>query len=1102
MAAQDGVIPIRVLVRVRPLSKKENNENAQECVRTYVEQNQISCNDKMFAFDAVFDPASSQDDVYLASAGVLVDKLFAGYNCTILAYGQTGSGKTHTMGTEETTSTMLAETRGIVPRIVSRIFECIAETEQPQAFSVKVSMLEVYDDKVIDLLTRNPSREGLQIREKDGAPFVQGLSTHDVGSLVTTMGMLERGCSLRSKGETAMNAASSRSHAVFTILVEKIAVPNDESVWESKLRLVDLAGSERLKKTMAEGERKKEGIKINEGLHALGKVIQALSAEEKHIPYRDSKITRLLQDSLGGSSYTVMIACVSPADSNGEETLSTLRYADRVKSIKNKPTVQLDPTQALIQKLRDENASLRLEVAAYRAGEVPDIIVPLSSLPPSMNGPAKAQPLQKTAAPPSQTPGMGMGTPRRVVRREEYDEANDRVKGMEKTIAAMKEKIAEMIMYKMSHRDTTMSGDDSKMEESNMGGDDDEDDDHEEKMNGIIRNTESLEKEMDHIMKEIAVKEKLVHSNSAELSRLNAMEGEHKKQMESLTARLSELQKERDVLQDQLKKVSTTSKLSEERRKRLAEIEKELFTQRKKLNELKNIEKLKKQSDETVQRLKKEIFEMKSLRVRMTKQIKAETEKYRQQKMIADKKIAQMQSKERKRDMETSRLKQNLGQQLVVVKRKYEEATAANKRLQQQLMRSKTASVDRKMDEKTDEMWKEHVHNELELVASTYTAERSTDEMINQRKTISRTLKALNDRLKRLEGEPPQKRRTTVEGEEDNEAEKTRLLEEKRDCEEEIEKITATIQSLQSNSSDVNLASLAELRWSTVHTAAAAKLALKHLFEEAATLMRTSVDEKRMKENEEIRWTNKIEKLKGDVKEKQNKIDTMEKLKEEWLTKLNSEKVELEHRRGSLLQMILESDRVNITQEHVEQLKEMGDSIKNLGTLPKRKGPTTRRTTTRSTKSPFEDELMDGPRKTNSISRFGEVLNTMEAVKVDDENDMDTTRNDMDDKTFRLDDDDSKVSKRKTRSNAKVEDEKAGGERMEEEENGVANATFILPKEGSNEIDTKENMSGSNKERGAKRAKGEWKDGSPDDLNQLLEGGMRNTKGGGLGQIQ
>ncbi|GMR42388.1 hypothetical protein PMAYCL1PPCAC_12583, partial [Pristionchus mayeri] len=1059
------------------------------------------------------------------------------------------------------------------------------ETEQPQAFSVKVSMLEVYDDKVIDLLTRNPSREGLQIREKDGAPFVQGLTTHDVESLVKTMSMLERGCSLRSKGETAMNAASSRSHAVFTILVEKLAVPNDENVWESKLRLVDLAGSERLKKTMAEGERKKEGIKINEGLHALGKVIQALSAEEKHIPYRDSKITRLLQDSLGGSSYTVMIACVSPADSNGEETLSTLRYADRVKNIKNKPRVQLDPTQALIQKLRDENASLRLEVAAYRAGEVPEAGVTLSSAPPAMKGPTKALPLPITAAAPA-TP-TAMGTPRRVVRREEYDEATERVRGLEKTIAVMKEKIGELVMLKAKHSeallkaeteaermqenliaienavrealsaetpvecyskmketmermdrekekeeasrtDSTMQGDDSKMEDSNMGGEgeEDEDDDHEEKMNGILKNTESLEKEMDNIMREIAVKEKLVHSNSAELSRLNAMEGEHKMQMESLTARLAELQKERDTLQDQLKRVSTSSKISEERRKRLAEIEKELLAQRKKLNELKNIEKLKKQSDETVQKLKKEIFEMKSLRVRMTKQIRAETEKYRQYKMIADKKIAQMQVKERKRDTETARLKHNLSQQLVVVKRKYEEATAANKRLQTQLMRSKIASVDRKMDEKTDEKWKEHVHNELELVSSTYSTERSTEEMINQRKTLSRTLKGLSDRLKRLEAEPPMKRRTTDDGEEDDESEKTRLMEEKRYCEEEIEKINAAIQSMQSNTSTVNLSSMVESRWNTVCTVPAAKLALKHLFEEAASLLRTSIDDKKVRENEETKWEKKVEKLKGDVKERERRIDEMEKLKEKYLTNLRNEKVEIEKRRGSLLQMILESERVYITQEHMDQLKEMQDAIQGMGTANLAKKRTTRRTT-RVTKTPSEEELIDGPRETKRIARFADVRNTMEAVKIGEE-EMDTTTTDVNDRTFSLEE--QKVSKRKTRSDNKMETEEQPKKmtrqtsrrmlpehlrpspiKMEqtsrrdsmylgqathdgENEDGAANQTFLVVEEK----EEKENASGKKKQKGTTRAK----DGSPEDLHDLLDGGMRNPTTSGLGEIE
>ncbi|GMT19443.1 hypothetical protein PFISCL1PPCAC_10740, partial [Pristionchus fissidentatus] len=1207
MAAQDGVIPIRVLVRVRPLSKKEKGENAQECVRSYVEQNQISCNDRMFAFDAVFDPSSSQEEVYMASAGVLIDKMFAGYNCTILAYGQTGSGKTHTMGTEETKLTMLSESRGIVPRIVNRIFQCIMESEKAEAFTVKVSMLEVYDDKVIDLLARNPSKEGLQIREKEGAPFVQGLTTHNVTDLESTMGMLEKGGGMRSKGETAMNAASSRSHAVFTILVQKNAIPNDESVWESKLRLVDLAGSERLKKTMAEGERKKEGIRINEGLHALGKVIQALSSEEKHIPYRDSKITRLLQDSLGGSSYTVMIACVSPADSNGEETLSTLRYADRVKSIKNKPTVQLDPTQALIQKLRDENAALLLEVAAYREGRVPDVIVPISAAPPSMNAP------RAIAATAAATP-MCIGTPRRMVRREEMDEMSENAKKLERTVAALKDKIAELLMCKAkqsealvkaememermnergteleealknallaetptevfeklketmkgveeekvkrekeekekeeeSHRESALNGDDSKMDEdmSTMG--EDEEAAHEEEMNGILRNTESLEREMDIMMKEIAVKEKLALSNVAEYTRLQAMEGEHRKELESLTARMEVLQKERDKLQEDLKKAGNTSKVSEERRKRLAEIEKELFTQRRKVNELKNIEKLKKQSDETAQKLRKEIAEMKALRVRMTKQIRAEADKYREFKMIADKKMAQLQSKDRKRDTETARLTQKLNQQLVVVKRKFDDATAANKRLQQQLMKSKNASIDRKMDDKTDEMWKEHVRNELELVASTYSAERSVDEMSAQRTTLSRTMNGLKNRLAKLANEPPTKRRSTAEGEKEDESERKRLEAEQAECQEEIDKISATIHQLQLNTSSINLPSHAETRWNTVHTAAAAKLALKHLFEEAAGYIRSEVDTKKKTEMEKDQHNKKILKLTCDVNERNGTIKAMKKQQDAFLKNLNIEKIEFDNRRRSLLSMFLESEKVEITEEHMEQLKEMQDSINKMDMTK----PSTR-SCTRSTRSSTPDELMQGPRETRGPKRFGNIVNTMDAVKVED-GEMDTTMNDEKDTTFRMDNKERGVTKRKTRSKGELAEDdqpkrmtrqtssrrvvpeesrpspirddslrasrreskffgiarEGGTNAMEVDEDdemgGMSNETFIVPhdedekkerKKGGE--DTKENGSGA---RRGRTSKNQADDDVSSNLQSMLEGGVKKATSGGLGDI-
>uniref|UniRef100_A0A0K0DLM9 Kinesin-like protein n=1 Tax=Angiostrongylus cantonensis TaxID=6313 RepID=A0A0K0DLM9_ANGCA len=316
----------------------------------------MHCNGKTFAFDGVLDPSSQQEAVYDLTASSLLERFLKGFNCTILAYGQTGSGKTFTMGTEETRTSMTNENRGIIPRLVEAIFRQISELDVDMKFKVFVSMLEIYDEKVVDLLSG--CREPLQVLlfKCLCTMLVQGLSKIFVGNLDETMAQLEKGGIHRSKGETAMNAQSSRSHAVFTIFLEKTGIDDEDTNFTAKLHLVDLAGSERLKKTQAEGTRKMEGIRINEGLLALGNVISALSESGggRHIPYRDSKITRLLQDSLGGNSYTVMIACVSPADTNAEETLSTLRYADRAKKIKNKPVVNVDSGQQKIRELKEK----------------------------------------------------------------------------------------------------------------------------------------------------------------------------------------------------------------------------------------------------------------------------------------------------------------------------------------------------------------------------------------------------------------------------------------------------------------------------------------------------------------------------------------------------------------------------------------------------------------------------------------------------------------------------------------------------------------------------------------------------------------------------
>ena len=202
----------------------------------------------------------------------------------------------------------------------------------------------------------------LQVREQtDGTTTISDLSTHPVKSAREVLERLALGNTHRSVGATEMNAVSSRSHACFTIQLEQQnkSIPEDSKC--SMLRLIDLAGSERLKRTKAEGQRKEEGVQINMGLLCLGNVISALSDGLQHVPYRDSKLTRILKDSLGGNSHTLMIACVSPADTNYEESLNTLRYADRARKIKNKAVINRDPVQAELISLRKELQMLRAQ---------------------------------------------------------------------------------------------------------------------------------------------------------------------------------------------------------------------------------------------------------------------------------------------------------------------------------------------------------------------------------------------------------------------------------------------------------------------------------------------------------------------------------------------------------------------------------------------------------------------------------------------------------------------------------------------------------------------------------------------------------------------
>ncbi|XP_034382277.1 kinesin-like protein KIF21A isoform X2 [Cyclopterus lumpus] len=397
---------VRVALRIRPQLAKEKIEGCHICTYVMPGEPQVFLGkDKAFTYDHVFDMDSQQESIYTHCTESLIEGCLEGYNATIFAYGQTGSGKTYTMGTGFDVNIEENEL-GIIPRAVHHLFRGIEErrqaaTEQGRPapeFKINAQFLELYNEEVLDLFdsTRDiearKQRSNIKIHEDaNGGIYTVGVTTRTVSSAAEMIQCLKLGALSRTTASTQMNAQSSRSHAIFTIHLCQVRVcspDNDENVTDNRLaddteinefetltakfHFVDLAGSERLKRTGATGDRAKEGISINCGLLALGNVISALGDRSKrstHVPYRDSKLTRLLQDSLGGNSQTVMIACISPSDRDFMETLNALKYANRARNIKNKVMVNQDKASQQISTLRMEIARLQMELMEYKTGK-------------------------------------------------------------------------------------------------------------------------------------------------------------------------------------------------------------------------------------------------------------------------------------------------------------------------------------------------------------------------------------------------------------------------------------------------------------------------------------------------------------------------------------------------------------------------------------------------------------------------------------------------------------------------------------------------------------------------------------------------------------
>ncbi|XP_030217032.1 kinesin family member 4 isoform X3 [Gadus morhua] len=872
------VIPVRVALRCRPLVPKELNEGC-ECCLTFSpgEPQVIVGTEKAFTYDYVFDPMAEQEEVFTVAVSPLLSGLFKGYHATVLAYGQTGSGKTFSMGGTYTSAQEDQPCVGVIPRVIQRIFQ---EKDKGGScdFTLTVSYLEIYNEDILDLLCPSKDKPAISIREdpKEGIKIV-GLTERVVRSAQEMVACLELGNSSRTVGSTAMNAESSRSHAIFTITLEQRRSKDKSDSMVSKLHLVDLAGSERQKKTKAEGDRLKEGISINRGLLALGNVISALGEESKkgtHVPYRDSKVTRLLQDSLGGNSHTLMIACVSPADSNIEETINTLRYADRARKIKNKPIVNMDPRTAETQRLKQQVQELQVMLLHARGGVAP-VLSGTESSENVNNLVEKNRSLQdqnsRLCRELSETTGQAALMFEKIIMAEQ---ANEKLQGkveqlkeheackldLQNVLVTLEDqelkgkvelmKSLQDVILELQNESADIAASIDAMatgEDGPEGAGDATDVSPSEDVTGgftahhALRQAQ-MSKELMELNKVLALKEAFVKKMCQNDSQLEPMQSEHQHNMHSLQASVDSLLKEKEDLVLALqsaKKDTQHAKLSEQRRKRLQELEGQLVEMKKKMTEQSKLLKLKESSVRGVSKLMSEIQSMKSQRVQLMRQLKEDTEKFRVWKSQKDKEVLQLKEKDRKRQYEIMKLERDFQKQANVLRRKTEEAAAANKRLKDALQKRSEVS-DKRRDghgrgmETAASRVKSWLLNEVELLVSTEEARRHLKDLLEDRKILAHDISQLKGQLE-AGGRSAAKirRRTLIISElESKVGQETPISKQVENLETEMGLRSAQIADLQQKVLAADNDSRAKHRWDNINTVVEAKCSLKILMAE------------------------------------------------------------------------------------------------------------------------------------------------------------------------------------------------------------------------------------------------------------------------------
>ncbi|KAB2082880.1 hypothetical protein ES319_A05G227700v1 [Gossypium barbadense] len=750
----DNSESVRVAVNIRPLITTELLNGCTDCITVVPGEPQVHIGSHAFTYDYVYGGAGSPSSaIFDDCVAPLVDALFHGYNATVLAYGQTGSGKTYTMGTNYAGE---GSNGGIIPKVMETMFKRVEATKHSTEILIRVSFIEIFKEEVFDLLDSNsatlskaegapfskptaPGRLPIQIRETvNGGITLAGVTEAEVRTKEEMASYLSRGSLSRATGSTNMNSQSSRSHAIFTITLEqkKIAsCPNgvnddiSDDILCAKLHLVDLAGSERAKRTGADGMRFKEGIHINKGLLALGNVISALGDEKKrkeggHVPYRDSKLTRLLQDSLGGNSKTVMIACVSPADTNAEETLNTLKYANRARNIQNKAVINRDPMAAQLQRMRSQIEQLQAELLFYRGdGQAPfdelQILKHKVSLLEASNSELQRE-LQERMLTSEQLAQraldaqvekdklvMQIESVRNGKSWEEVDSNQNQDLNLMKTyVLKIQELEGELIRLKSVNSskrsrfsDCVDSDDDGTSKNSLFSSENgylssDEIEDNQAELEHT-----SLQEKLDKELKEL---DKRLEQKEAEMKRFansdtSVLKQHYEKKVNELEQEKRALQREIEDLRHNLADISSTSddgaqKLKEEYLQKLTALEAQVAELRRKQDAQAQLLRQKQKSDEAARRLQDEIHRIKSQKVQLQHKIKQESEQFRLWKQSREKEVLQLKKEGRRNEYEMHKLLALNQRQKMVLQRKSEEAAMATKRLKELLESRKTSS--------------------------------------------------------------------------------------------------------------------------------------------------------------------------------------------------------------------------------------------------------------------------------------------------------------------------------------------------------------------------------------------------------------------------